>query len=73
MYLVEGIAFDEYDIESVKLNLMTCVLTLNVIYHKDKKRVSRLKEYTFPTTCDVDINEYIKKVETLINAKTSIL
>jgi hypothetical protein len=73
MHLVEGIAFDEYDIESVKLNLMTCVLTLNVIYHKDNKRISRLKEYTFPTTCDVDINEYIKKVETLINAKTSIL
>ena len=63
MYLVEGIAFDSYDIESVKLNLMTCVLTLNVIYHKDNKRITRLKEFIFPTNCDVDINEYIKQVK----------
>ena len=63
MYLVDGIAFDSYDIESVKLNLMTCVLTLNVIYHKDNKRITRLKEFIFPTDCDVDINEYIKQVK----------
>jgi hypothetical protein len=68
MYLVEGIAFDGYDIESVKLNLLTCVLTLNVIYHKDQKRITRLKEFNFPTTCDVDINQYIKEVEKLIHA-----
>jgi hypothetical protein len=63
MYLVEGIAFDGYDIESVKLNLMTCVLTLEVIYHKDNKRLTRLKEFIFPTDCDVDINQYIKQVK----------
>ena len=67
MYLIDGIAFDSYDIESVNLNLMTCVLTLNVIYHKDNKRITRSKEFIFPTTCDVDINEYIKKVEQIIN------
>ena len=69
MYLIEGIAFDSYDIESVKLNLFTCVLTLNVIYHTDNKKITRLKEFIFPTTCDVDINEYIKKDETLINGE----
>ena len=67
MYLVDNIAFDEYYVESVKLNLMTCVLTLNVIYHKDQKRITRLKEFNFPTTCEVDINEYIKEVEKLIH------
>ena len=59
MYVVDGIAFDEYYVESV---------TLNVIYHKDQKRITRTKQFIFPTTCDVDINEYIKKVEILINA-----
>ena len=68
MYVVDGIAFDEYYVESVTLNLISCVITLNVIYHKDQKRITRLKQFIFPTTCDVDINEYIKKVEILINA-----
>ena len=68
MYVVDGIAFDEYYVESVTLNLISCVITLNVIYHKDQKRITRLKQFIFPTTCDVDINEYIKKVETIINA-----
>jgi hypothetical protein len=68
MYLVDGIAFDEYYVESVTLNLISCVITLNVIYHKDQKRITRTKQFIFPTTCDVDINEYIKKVETIINA-----
>lgn len=68
MYVVDGIAFDEYYVESVKLNLSTCVITLDVIYHKDQKRITRTKQFIFPTTCDVDINEYIKKVEILINA-----
>ena len=56
MYLVDGIAFDEYYVESVNLNLITCVLILNVVYHKDKKRITRLKEFIFPTDCNVDIN-----------------
>lgn len=68
MYVVDGIAFDEYYVESVTLNLSTCVFTLDVIYHKDQKRITRTKQFIFPTTCDVDINEYIKKVETIINA-----
>ena len=68
MYVVDGIAFDEYYVESVTLNLSTCVFTLDVIYHKDQKRITRTKQFIFPTTCDVDINEYIKKVEILINA-----
>ncbi len=68
MYVVDGIAFDEYYVESVTLNLISCVITLNVIYHKDQKRITRLKQFIFPTTCDVNINEYIKKVETIINA-----
>ena len=70
MYLVDGIAFDEYYVESVNLNLITCVLILNVVYHKDKKRITRLKEFIFPTDCNVDINEYINKVENLIDGSS---
>jgi hypothetical protein len=70
MYLIDGIAFDEYYVESVNLNLITCVLTLNVIYHKDKKRLTRLREFIFPTDCKVDINEHIKKVENLIDGSS---
>ena len=63
MYMVDNVAFDGYEIESVNLNLRTCVLTLEVIYHRDNKRVTRTKQITFPTTCDVDINEYINKLK----------
>ena len=69
MYLIDGISFDEYYVESVNLNLVSCVLTLNVVYNNKQKRIKRLKEFIFPTNCDVDINEYIKKVEILIHGK----
>ena len=69
MYKIEGVAFEDYSIESVKLNLITCVLTVNVIYHKDRKRITKLQEFEFPTTCNVDINEYTKKVEQIIHGK----
>jgi hypothetical protein len=67
MYLIDGIAFDEYYVESVELNLITCVLILKVIFHKDIKRIKTEKKYTFPTDCNVDINEYIKNLEKIIN------
>jgi hypothetical protein len=64
---VDGIEFDIYKIKSVKLDLETCLITFEVIWSKDKNRVVRIKEYTFDTDCNVDVNEYIKKLENNLN------
>ena len=64
---IDGIEFDIYKIKSVKLDLETCVITFEVIWSKDKNRVVRIKEYTFDTDCNVDVNEYIKKLENNLN------
>lgn len=64
---IDGIEFDIYKIKSVKLDLDTCLITFEVIWSKDKNRVVRIKEYTFDTDCNVDVNEYIKKLENNLN------
>jgi hypothetical protein len=64
---VDGLYFEEYKIKSVKLDLETCLITFEVIWSKDKNRVVRIKEYTFDTDCNVDVNEYIKKLENNLN------
>jgi hypothetical protein len=64
---IDGIEFDIYKIKSVKLDLETCLITFDVIWSKDKNRVVRIKEYTFDTDCDVNVNEYIKKLEDNLN------
>jgi hypothetical protein len=64
---IDGIEFDIYKIKSVKLDLETCLITFEVIWNKDKNRVVRIKEYTFDTDCDVNVNEYIKKLEDNLN------
>jgi len=65
--LIDGIEFDIYKIKSVKLDLETCLITFEVIWSKDKNRVVRIKEYMFDTDCNVDVNEYIKKLENNLN------
>jgi len=64
---VDGIYFEEYKIKSVKLDLDTCLITFEVVWSKDKNKVVRIKEYQFETNCDVDVNEYIKKLENNLN------
>lgn len=64
---VDGIYFQEYKIKSVKLDLETCLITFEVVWSKDKNKVVRIKEYQFETNCDVDVNEYIKKLENNLN------
>ena len=64
---IDGIEFDIYKIKSVKLDLETCLITFEVIWSTDKNRVVRIKEYTFDTDCDVNVNEYIKKLEDNLN------
>lgn len=61
--IIDGIKFDEYEVSSVKLDLRTCNLDVEVIYYKDRRRVVRKKIYTIKdTNCDIDIN---KAIETL--------
>lgn len=61
--IIDGINFDEYEVESVKLDLRTCKLELEVIYHKDKRKVVRRKIYTIQTDCNVDINKAIENLK----------
>lgn len=60
--IIDGINFDEYEVSSVKLDLRTCKLEIEVIYHKDKRRVTRVKIYTIQTDCNVDINKAIENL-----------
>lgn len=61
--IIDGINFDEYEVESVKLDLRTCKLDVEVIYHKDKRKVLRKKIYTIQTDCNVDINKAIENLK----------
>jgi hypothetical protein len=66
MYNIGGIAFNEYYIKSVELELETCDLTIKVIFHKDKKRIEREKHYIIKTDCNVDINELIRNLGNIL-------
>lgn len=60
MYRIGDIAFDEYYVKNVELELDTCDLIIKVIFHKDK--IEREKHYKIETDCNVDINELIKNL-----------
>jgi hypothetical protein len=66
MYNIGGIAFNEYYIKSVELELDSCDLTLKVIFHKDKKRIEREKHYRIKTDCNVNINELIRNLGNIL-------
>jgi hypothetical protein len=66
MIRINDIAFDDYKVDSVELELDTCILTMRVIFSKDDGRVKQKKLYTFNTDCDVDINELIKQLKDII-------
>jgi len=57
MYRIGDIAFDEYYIKSVELELESCDLTIKVIFHKENIKVE--KHYKIETDCNVDINRLI--------------
>jgi hypothetical protein len=60
MYRIGDIAFDEYYVKSVELELDTCDLIIKVIFHKDK--IEREKHYKIQTDCNVNIDELIKNL-----------
>lgn len=66
---IDGIEFNQYDVKSVKLDLDTCICEFEVVFHKDKRRVVRRKIYRVETNCNVDINEVINNLESIINGE----
>ena len=64
MFNIGGIAFDEYYVKSVELELDTCELIIKVIFHKDK--IEREKHYKIKTNCDVNINKVIENLGNII-------
>ena len=66
MYRIEDIAFDDYYVKSVELDLESCDIYLKVIFHKDNNRIERRKTYKFETDCNVDINKLIDDLKTII-------
>jgi hypothetical protein len=60
MYKVGDIAFDEYYVKSVELELDTCDVIIKVIFIKDT--IEREKHYKIESNCNVDINELIKNL-----------
>ena len=67
MYRINDIAFDEFKVKSVELELETCDLTLKVIFTKDNNRITQEKHYRFQTNCDVNINKVIEELKRILN------
>jgi hypothetical protein len=67
MYRINDIAFDEYKVVSVELELETCDLIMKVKFTKDNDRITQMKEYKFKTNCDVNINKLIEELKVIIN------
>jgi hypothetical protein len=66
MYRIDDVAFDEYYVESVEMNLESCEVHLRVLFSKEDKRIERRKLFKFETDCDVNINKLIVELEEII-------
>ena len=67
MYRINDIAFDEYKVVSVELELDSCDLIMKVKFTKDDDRITKEKSYRFKTNCDVNINKLIEELKDIIN------
>jgi hypothetical protein len=67
MYRINDIAFDEYKVISVELELDSCDLIMKVRFTKDDDRITQEKSYRFKTNCDVNINKLIEELKGIIN------
>jgi hypothetical protein len=67
MYRINDIAFDEYKVISVELELDSCDLIMKVRFTKDDDRITKEKSYRFKTNCDVNINKLIEELKGIIN------
>ena len=66
---IDGIDFEDFKIKTITMDLDSCSITFKVIFHKDRQRITRVKEFTYESECYVDVNEKIKKLEQDIYAK----
>jgi len=66
MYRVEDIAFDEYHVESIEMDLESCDVYLRVLFSKEDKRIERRKSFRFETDCNVDVNKLIEELKNII-------
>ena len=73
MYKIQDIAFDKYYLKSVELELETCDVLLKVVFHKEDKKIEREKIYKISSNCNVEINDIIKELETIIKNGEGIL
>jgi hypothetical protein len=64
MYKIGDIAFDEYYVKSVELELESCDLTIKVVFHKES--ITREKHYKIQTDCNVDINKLIDNLSEIL-------
>ena len=64
MYKIGDIAFDEYYVKSVELELESCDLTIKVIFYKGD--ITREKHYKIQTDCNVDINKLIDNLSDIL-------
>jgi hypothetical protein len=64
MYKVGDIAFDEYYVKSVELELESCDLIIKVVFHKEN--IKREKHYKIKTDCNVDINKLIDNLSEIL-------
>ena len=67
MYRINDVAFDEYKVISVELELDSCDLIMKVRFTKDDDRITKEKSYRFKTNCDVNINKLIEELKGIIN------
>jgi hypothetical protein len=67
MFNIDGTSFEEYKVKSIEMDLDTCKITFKVIFHADKMKKIRIKEYSFDTSCDVNVNIYMEELNKLIN------
>lgn len=73
MYKIQDIAFNNYYLKSVELELESCDVLLKVIFHKDDKKIEREKTYRISSDCNVEINDIIKELEVIIKNGEGIL
>ena len=64
MYRIGDIAFDNYYVRSVELELDSCDLTIKVIFNKED--ITREKHYKIQTDCNVDINKLIDNLSEIL-------
>lgn len=65
--IIDNQEYNNFHIRSVKLNLDTCIMDMEVIFTNTSNKLYCVKEYQYKTDCDVNIDEYIKELKDKLN------